>query len=164
MERDELVGKQLQGPLGLARGWRTAPQGDQVRFLGPIQEALARGLDLLFADQSGRESMCDKALTDIAHRIAMTGQGGGDVRLRPVGAVGIHVEQDVSMFDRRGRSLPALGQLDEFVSFDVCEAHNIDLVHGDSSIPHHADEWRYRQESITAKNKTEQVLVVPIHY
>jgi len=160
MERDELVGKQWQGPLGLARGGRTAPQGDQVRFLGPLQEALARGLALLFADQSGRESLFDKALPDIAHRIAMTVQGGGDVRISPVGAVGSHVEQDVGMLDLRGRSLPTLGQLDEFVSFVVCEAHNIGLVHVTSSIPHHAGSWRYRHESRTAKNKTERVLVL----
>jgi hypothetical protein len=80
----------------------------------------------------------DKALTDVAHRIAMTVQGGGYVRIGPVGAVGVHVEQDVGMLDLRGRSLPALGQLGEFLSFVVCEAHNIGLVHIDSSLPHQA--------------------------
>jgi hypothetical protein len=79
----------------------------------------------------------DKALTDVAHRIAMTVEGFGHMRIRPVGAVGIHVEQDMGMLNLRGRSLPALGQLYEFVSFVVCEAHNISLVHVDSSIPLH---------------------------
>ena len=63
------------------------------------------------------------------------------------------------MFDLRGRSLPALGQWDAFLSCVVCEAHNRGLVHIDSSIPPHAGSWRYRHASITAKNKTERVLV-----
>jgi hypothetical protein len=138
MKRDELVGKQLQGPRGVALGGRTASQGDQGRFFGTSQEALAGGRDLLCADQSGRESLFDKALTDITLRIAMTVESGGDVRISPVRAVGIHVEQDMGMLDLRGRSLPVFGQLDECVSFVVCEAYNIGLVHVDSSIPHHA--------------------------
>ena len=142
----------------MAWGGRTAPQGNHPRVFGAIQEARARGRGRLLADPSGRESLCNKAWTDVAHRIAITGQGGGHVRIGPVRPVGIHVEQDVGMLDLRGRSLPALGQVEEFLSFVVCEAHNRGRVHIDSSIPPHAGSWRYRHASITAKNKTERVL------
>ena len=160
VERDELVGKSLEGPLGLAWRWRTAPQGHHARCCGAIQEALARGLGLFCADQSGRESVFNNALPDVANRLAMTVEGCGHVRIGPGGPVGIHVEQEVGMFDLRGRSLPALGQWDEFLSCVVCEAHNRGLVHIDSSIPPHAGSWRDRHASITAKNKTERVLVI----
>jgi hypothetical protein len=118
----------------LAWGWRAAPQGNQARFFGAIKEALTRGCVLLFAYQSGRESVFDKALTDIANRIAMTVQGGGHMVIGPVGPVGIHLEQDVGVLDSIGRSLPTPGQLYEFLPFVICEAHNISLVHIDSSI------------------------------
>jgi hypothetical protein len=121
----------------LAWGWRAAPQGNQARFFGAIKEALTRGCVLLFADQSGREPAFDKALTDIANRIAVTVQGGGHMVIGPVGPVGIHLEQDVGVLDFIGRSLPTPGQLYEILSFVVCEAHNIGLVHLDSSIPSH---------------------------
>ena len=64
------------------------------------------------------------------------------------------------MLDFIGCSFPAPGQLDEFLSFVVCEAHNIRLVPIDSSIPPHDGSWRYRHESITAKNENERVLVI----
>ena len=158
MERDALVGQSREGPLGLAWRWRTAPQGHHARCCGAIQEALARGLGLFCADQSGRESVFNNALPDVANRLAMTVEGCGHVRIGPGGPVGIHVEQEVGMFDLRGRSLPALGQWDAFLSCVVCEAHNRGLVHIDSSIPPHAGSWRDRHASITAKNKTERVL------
>jgi hypothetical protein len=79
----------------------------------------------------------DKALTDIAHRIAMTVQGGGHMVIGPVGPVGIHLEQDIGVLNFIGRSLPTPGQLYELLSFVVCEAHNISLVHINSSIPPH---------------------------
>jgi hypothetical protein len=72
-----------------------------VRFFGAIQEALARGRGLLFAHQSGRESLFDKALTDVAHRMAMTVQGCSYGLIGPGGAMSVHVEQDVGMLDLR---------------------------------------------------------------
>jgi hypothetical protein len=118
----------------VACGWLAAPQGNQVRFFRAIQEALARGSHLLFTHEGRLQTLFDKALTDVAHRIAMTVEGLGHVRIRPVGAIGIYVAQDMGMLNLRGRSLPALGQLYECLSFVVCEAHNIGLVHVESSI------------------------------
>jgi hypothetical protein len=100
----------------------------------------------------------DKAWTDIAHCIAMTVQGSGHMLIGPVWPVGIHVEQDVGMLDFIGRSLPALGQLYEFLSFVVCEAQNRGLAHLDTSIPSHDGEWRYRHETRIAKNENERIL------
>jgi hypothetical protein len=74
----------------------------------------------------------------MAHRLGLTVQEGGDGRSRPVGAVGLHVEQDGGLLPLKGRSRAALGQLAEGVPFVVCEAHTIGLGHGESSIPHQA--------------------------
>jgi hypothetical protein len=134
VEGDEVVSKPREGPRGLALGGRAAPQGKQARFLGALKEALPRGGVRLFAYQSGRESVFDKALTDMANRMAMTVQGGGPMVIGPVGPVGLHPEHDVGVLDARGRSLPTPGQLYEFLPFVICEAHNRSLVHIDSSL------------------------------
>jgi hypothetical protein len=160
VEGDEWVSKPLEGPRGLAWGGRAAPQGQHARFFGAITEALTRGGGRLVADPSGREPACDTALTDMAHRMAVTGPGGGPMGIGPGGPVGIHLEHDVGVLDFRGRSHPTPGQLYERLSFVVCEAHTRGLVHIDSSIPPQAGSWRYRHESITAKNENERVLVL----
>jgi hypothetical protein len=66
----------------------------------------------------------------------MAMQGFGHFFIGPVGSMSIHVEQNMGMLDLIGRSLPMPGQVEEFLAFVVCEAHNIGLVHVDSSIPH----------------------------
>ena len=49
-------------------------------------------MHLLFPHQGRLQTLFDKALTDVAHRIAMTVKGFGHLRIGPVGTVGIDVE------------------------------------------------------------------------
>src|SRR5688572_9646327 len=90
----------------------------------------------------------------------MAAEGSGHVVIGPVGAVSINLQQDMGMLDLIGRRLPGLGQVDEFLSFVVCESHDVFFVHADSSIPHEAVSQRYRHKSTTAKDKDDQVLAL----
>ena len=96
-----------------------------MRFWRAIQEALARGLHVLWTHQGGLQTLFDKALTDGAHRIARTVESFGHVRIGPVGTVGIYLEEDRGLLDLRGCCLTALSPLSAFLLFVVCEAHTI---------------------------------------
>jgi hypothetical protein len=98
IELNELIGAHLQGPRGLT-SWRwAAPPGKQVGCLGASAEALARGGLWFFACQR-RQALCDKALADVAYRMAMAAEGLGHVCIGPVGAVGIDVQHDMLKSD-----------------------------------------------------------------
>jgi hypothetical protein len=81
-----------------------------VGFFGTIKETLARGPDLFFAHSSGLQPLFDKALADVTHCVALTVQGFGHVLSGAIGSIRINLEQDVSMLDLIGRSLPLPGQ------------------------------------------------------
>jgi hypothetical protein len=63
-----------------------------VGVFGAIKETLACRLPLLFTHQGSLQTLFHKALPDVVHRIAMTVEGCGHVRIGPVGAVGIHLQ------------------------------------------------------------------------
>jgi hypothetical protein len=69
----------------------------------------------------------------------------------------------MGMLDLIGRRLPGLGQVDEFLSFVVCESHDVFFVHADSSLPRDEISQRYRHKSTTAKDKYDRVLERVLH-
>ena len=158
MERHALVGQQLEGPLGLAWGRGTAPYGNPGGFFRPIQETRARRGGLLFACPGCLQARCNKTLADVAHGGAVTAEGVGYVLIGPVGAVGIHVPQDMGMLKLISRGLPDCSHVDQLLACVLCESHNVFFVPSDSSIRPPDLSGMSRQASPTAKDKYDQVL------
>ena len=100
VESHELIGEESESPLAVSLEWFTTTQGNQVGFLSPIEHMLARRLRLWRASQRGLEALLDKALSDVANGIDMTVESLDDVMVRLMGAIGIDLEQDVSVFNR----------------------------------------------------------------
>ena len=68
------------------------------------------GAAAFYALRPASSPCSNKALADVAYRIAMTVQGVGHLGIGPVRPVGIHLEQDMGMLDLIGRRLPGLGR------------------------------------------------------
>jgi hypothetical protein len=113
----------FQGPLGLSCWRLAAPQGDPVGFCGTVKEMLARRLALLFACQRCLQALCNTTLADVAHGMAVTAEGLSHMRIGPVGAIDIHLQQDMSMLALLGCGLPALGHVYKALSWLCRNAH-----------------------------------------
>ena len=159
MECNGFVRSHLQGPLGLAC-WRwAAPQGAPGGCCGPGQEARARRVALLLACPRCPQALCTKTLAAVAPGMAVPAAGEGPMRSGPGGASGLTWPQDRSLLDLIGGGLPACGHVDKALSFVHWESYNAFVVPSDASLRHPTLSGTSRQESSTAKDKHDQVLV-----
>src|SRR5262249_43848927 len=121
---------QLQSPVSVTRGRLTQTQGDQLGLGLPIEFARRGRFRAFFALQSQLEAFGDQTFADILDRLHPAVKGGGNLHVRPVGSIGIRLEQDLSATKLLRRSLEILDDLLTDATLFLRQPHNILLVHG----------------------------------
>ena len=109
---DSLVGKQAQGPAGVALGGVRLGEGEQLRFKLPVEDDLPGRAGLGFAAQGGFESFLDEAFLtafDGPNRAADSLGNIGDGPAGPMGAAVAeqqHAILTAHLSDRRAGTIP----------------------------------------------------------
>jgi hypothetical protein len=107
-----------------------------VGFFVAIEKALPRRVLLGLASQSGLEPLLHEALADMADGITVTVESLSDGVIGLIGAISIHLEQDMGLLDLVSGGFAFTGEVNELLAFFVAEPDNIFFVHGDSLLSH----------------------------